>query len=172
MKANVVFITGGARSGKSRFALSHAAYHKGRKAFVATMQALDEETKERIAAHRKERGPEWSTFEEPLEIAALLRTLAAEYDVAVIDCLTLWVSNLMHAGRDLDDEFEKLLAAISDVRSGTWIYIVTNEVGMGIVPDNELARRFRDAAGRLNQLVARAADEACLMVAGHYVKIK
>ncbi len=166
----VTFIIGGARSGKSRFALELAASLPGKKAYLATAQAYDREMAERIAKHRAERSSNWTTFEEPLAIPALVEKTAQDYEVLLLDCLTLWLSNLLLAEKDLAAEVNSLLSAISAV-SGS-LFIVSNEVGQGIVPDNALARRFRDLSGQVNQAVAAAAQEAYLIAAGIPLKIK
>jgi adenosyl cobinamide kinase/adenosyl cobinamide phosphate guanylyltransferase len=167
-----VLITGGARSGKSAYALDAAAKHEGPRAFIATMEPLDEETAERIRRHRAERGDGWETFEEPLEVAALMGRLCGSHEVVVLDCLTLWLSNVMRSGRDVEAEVEGLVGAVKRCRPKGALVVVTNEVGMGIVPENELARRFRDLAGMLNRKAAAEADEAYLVVSGLPVKIK
>lgn len=169
--SKVVFITGGARSGKSAFALNEASRLPGTRAFIATMEPLDEEMKARIEAHGKERGTGWDTFEEPVEIAGCLRGLSG-YEAVVIDCLTLWLSNLMLAGRDVETEAGHLIKALKDNKEARCAFVVSNEVGMGIVPDNGMARSFRDMAGKLNKLVAQEADEVYLMVSGLHLKIK
>ncbi len=169
--AEVVFITGGARSGKSSLALRLASAREGRRAFVATMQPLDEESAERVRRHRLERGDEWKTYEEPLRVPELLRELAGQYDVVILDCLTLWLSNLMLAGKDAGKAADALCEVVED-NSTAALYIVSNEVGMGIVPENELARRFRDAAGHLNQKMAARADRAFICVSGLPVTLK
>lgn len=168
----IVFIIGGARSGKSSFALASASRAPGSKAYIATAQAHDREMEERIAKHRKERGTEWETYEEPLCLGEALRSALPTHRAVLIDCLTLWLSNLMGAEGNMEEEIEDFLDVLR-VRDGeAGVFVVSNEVGMGIVPDNELARRFRDAAGRLNQRVADVADEVFLVVAGIPVKIK
>ncbi len=164
------FIIGGARSGKSSFALKLASKAQGPKAFIATMGPQDEEGRARVAAHKKERGPEWETFEEETAVPSLIRLLDGKYKTVLIDCLTLWVSNLMHKGLDMEEMTCGLISALKD--SEMDIYLVSNEVGMGIVPENALARRFRDEAGRLNQRVAEAADEVYIVFAGIPLKIK
>ncbi|HZS57876.1 MAG TPA: bifunctional adenosylcobinamide kinase/adenosylcobinamide-phosphate guanylyltransferase [Gemmatimonadaceae bacterium] len=163
----LTLILGGARSGKSTHALSLA---KGRVLFVATAEALDNEMEARIAAHKKERPAAWDTLEEPQAIARLIRPKAGDYDTIVIDCLTLWVSNLMAAGGTPAEWVAPLLATY---QSGTadWV-VISNEVGLGIVPDNPLARRYRDALGVVNRLVAESADRVVLLVAGIPVRIK
>ncbi len=171
----IVFVIGGARSGKSAFALKEASTLKGRKAYIATAQALDEEMQERIRKHKDERGTDWDTYEEPVKITETLKELNSKYDVIVLDCLTLWLSNVLLCNLDVKREIENLAEALkrlSPVTCGLSLFIVSNEVGMGIVPENEMARRFRDLAGLLNQKVAGPADEVYLVTAGIPVKIK
>lgn len=173
MGRRVYFITGGARSGKSAFAEKLAGDLGGKQAYIATAQALDPEMAARIEKHRAERGRGWDTFEEPLAIAELIRKLSGRYEVALLDCLTLWLSNIMaHTNGDgaVIDRYGELISAINDF-AGSCI-IVSNEVGLGIVPDNPLARKFRDFAGILNQKMALAADEAYFVAAGMPMKLK
>jgi len=169
----VTLITGGARSGKSRHALVLAQAHSGKRAFVASAEPCDEEMRERIRRHREERDPSFLTIEEPLDLAKALRSLPGDVEIAVIDCLTVWLGNVMHcrgheAGEppELHELFALLAAPPCD------LVIVTNEVGMGIVPGEPLARRFRDLAGRINQEVARRADVVILMVSGIPIIVK
>jgi len=165
----IILITGGARSGKSTRAEARARAFPGRPVYVATAEALDAEMRERIAKHRARRGNEWLECETPLELVTAL----AETDgqgARLVDCLTLWLSNLMHAERDW--EREAILLAEMLARQNSPVVLVTNEVGLGIVPDNALARRFRDAAGILNQMVARVADEVEFVVAGLPMRVK
>lgn len=164
------FVIGGARSGKSSFALKEALKIKGLKAYIATAQALDDEMKERVQKHKLERGSEWDTFEEPLNIISLLKEIHEKYDVVLIDCLTLWLSNLMLSSKDVTGEIKALADLLPTVHCR--VFTVSNEVGMGIVPDNALARQFRDLAGTLNQKIADIADEVYLVTAGIPVKIK
>ncbi len=154
-------ILGGARSGKTRLALQRAEAAPGRPVMIATAEALDPEMAERIARHRAERGPAWRTVEAPLALAEALEALATD-EVAVVDCLTLWLSNLMHAERDPEAETVRLIAALP----GRAVILVANEVGLGIVPQTPLGRRFRDAAGRMNQAVAAAAEQVLFVAAG------
>jgi adenosylcobinamide kinase/adenosylcobinamide-phosphate guanylyltransferase len=168
----LTFITGGARSGKSSFALKEAERAGGRRLFVATLEARDEEMKKRVERHVRERGDGWDTIEEPVYVAALLREASSVYDAAVLDCLTLWLSNVMHVGRNAEEDGDALVNALSQAKADVDIYVVSNEVGMGIVPVGEVAREFRDLAGTLNQKVARAADEVYMMASGIPVKIK
>jgi len=165
----VILITGGARSGKSTRAEARACAFAGRPVYIATAEALDSEMSERIARHRARRGEDWLERETPLELVAAL----AETDgggARLVDCLTLWLSNLLHAGRDWSIEASALADALGRQRSP--VVLVTNEVGLGIVPDNALAREFRDAAGMLNQMIARVADEVEFVVAGLPMRVK
>jgi adenosylcobinamide kinase/adenosylcobinamide-phosphate guanylyltransferase len=171
MDGKVIFIIGGAKSGKSSFALAKAETFSGRKAFIATAESLDDEMKERIQRHRDQRGEDWKTFEEPREMARVLKEVGGGYSTALIDCLTLWLSNLLHSQEDPDREIGAFLSVLREGEHPPF-FIVSNEVGMGIVPDNALSRRFRDLAGRLNQEVAAIADEVYLVTAGIPLRIK
>jgi len=168
----LVLIGGGARSGKSRFALEYAEQHYSRRAFLATAQALDGEMRSRIARHRAERRSGWTTIEEPHDVAGAIAANAKKFDGIVVDCLTLWLSNIMlDPGRDTGQE----LAALEQLLEGELpadIVVITNEVGCGIVPDNALGREFRDRAGELNQALARAAREVYWMVFGIPMRVK
>jgi len=166
----ITFVIGGARSGKSSFALKEGSALAGKKAYIATAEALDEEMKARIDKHRKERSGEWITFEETLNIARLIEDVYKEYDVIIIDCLTVWLSNLMMNDKNVEKAMESFSQSISTRNCS--IFIVSNELGMGIVPDNELARRFRDIAGAMNQKIAGLADKVYLVTAGIPIKIK
>lgn len=173
MAKKIFFITGGARSGKSAFAEQLAKNVAGKRAYIATAQALDAEMGAKIAKHRKDRGSAWDTYEEPLAVAELLCKLSERYQVVLLDCLTLWLSNVMaHTESDgtVLARSDELVAAIRNSK-GTCI-IVSNEVGLGIVPDNPLARKFRDLAGMLNQKIAQAADEVYFTAAGIPMKLK
>ena len=173
MIKKIYFITGGARSGKSAFAERLANGMTGKRAYIATAQALDPEMAARIQHHRERRGATWDTYEEPLAIADLLVKLNERYQIVLLDCLTLWLSNVMaHTEGDdaVNSRSDVLVAAIKGFDGST--IIVSNEVGLGIVPDNPLARRFRDFAGMLNQKMAQAADEVYFTAAGIPMKIK
>ena len=173
----IVFVTGGARSGKSRFAQSRAEPWAGEGGgtllYIATGEARDEEMRTRIEKHRRDRGDRWVTREEPLDLAAALGQ-AEGHCGALLDCLTLWTSNLLERFDDREDELwcsvEALLGALGRHRGR--LCVVTNEVGAGIVPDNVLGRRFRDLAGRINQEVASRATEAYLVVSGLPLRLK
>jgi len=167
-----VLILGGARSGKSSFALREASLVPGEKAFVATAEALDDEMKARIGNHQKERGLEWETFEEPVEVPSVIRRIGPARGVVLIDCLTLWVSNIMMRGLPLDRYEEGLVDALSDPGGAPLIYIVSNEVGLGLVPESPMGREYRDNLGRLNARVASAATDVYFLAAGIPMKIK
>lgn len=168
-----MLVLGGARSGKSihaqRLAEALAEKQGGLLTMIATAEALDDEMADRIAQHKADRGPAWRTIEAPVELPAAIDTLVAG-DVAVVDCLTLWLSNLMGRDADVGLAGSSLLDSLS--RSPATLVLISNEVGFGIVPDNLLARRFRDEAGRLHQKIAAVADEVLLMVAGLPLTVK
>ena len=157
-------ILGGARSGKSAYAEKLAAMHRGRRIYLATAQARDAEMQERIKAHRQRRGEGWKLIEEPVNIAPIMAGYQDIDTFILVDCLTLWLSNLMEKNGDVESETQLLIHALT--QSQATIVLVSNEVGLGIVPDNALARAFRDAAGRLNQQIATACDEVVFMAAG------
>ena len=165
----IILITGGARSGKSIRAETRARGFPGQPVYIATAEALDTEMHERIARHRARRGSDWIERVAPLAlIEALDQTDGG--GARLVDCLTLWLSNLMHANRDCAQEASDLADALA--RQTSPAVLVTNEVGLGIVPDNALARAFRDAAGLLNQMIARVADEVEFVVAGLPMRLK
>jgi adenosylcobinamide kinase/adenosylcobinamide-phosphate guanylyltransferase len=157
----VVLVGGGSRSGKSRWALDRARKQGERLFFIATAEALDDEMSTRIAKHRAERGDEFTTVEEPLDLARAIRSVQG--DGIVVDCLTLWLANGI-------GDVEETIAAAKE--QSAEVIFVTNEVGCGIVPDNAMAREFRDRAGFVNQRFAEAADEVYLMVFGQPLRIK
>jgi adenosylcobinamide kinase / adenosylcobinamide-phosphate guanylyltransferase len=165
----VVLITGGARSGKSRHAEARVRVIPGRPIYIATAKALDDEMAERIAKHRSRRGSEWIEREVPLDLVSAL-TETDGGGARLVDCLTLWLSNLLHAKRDWPQAVSELVDELSRQRSP--VVLVTNEVGLGIVPDNALARAYRDAAGIMNQTIASIADEVEFVVAGLPMKLK
>jgi adenosylcobinamide kinase/adenosylcobinamide-phosphate guanylyltransferase len=166
-------ITGGGRSGKSRHALRLAEAYAGKRIFIATAEPFDGEMRARIDSHKRERGEAFETIEEPLDLAGALRSVPGDAEVAVVDCLTVWLGNLMHhRGAEAEGlpEISEFLNILDEPPCD--LIIVTNEVGMGIVPENEMARRFRDASGRLGQEVARRAGRVVLMVSGLPVFVK
>jgi len=165
----LTLILGGARSGKSTHAerlatgaLQDAPPHPA--VYVATAEAGDVEMATRIMAHRNRRGAHWTTVEEPLKLAEALAGAAALGQPILVDCLTLWLSNLLHAGADLDEATDELVRALAECVPP--VVLVSNEVGLGIVPDTPLGRTFRDAQGRLNMRMAAEADRVILMSAG------
>lgn len=170
MTASRLLVLGGARSGKSRYAQARAEASGLARVFVATGQAFDAEMDERIRRHRQERGASWTTFEAPLDLAGAIGAHAAADTVVLVDCLTLWTSNLMLAEHDIAAATASLTAVLGTARGP--VILVANEVGLGIVPDNALARRFRDAAGLVNQRVASAADEVQFVAAGLPLRLK
>lgn len=167
----IILLTGGARSGKSGYCQKLAESIPGPRTFIATCPIIDEEMRDRVARHKKDRqGQGWQTLEETIELAEAIAG-RPESETVIIDCLTLWISNLLHAenGNKID---ESVITGICTkiiqkcrARSGH-VFFVTNEVGLGIVPDNQLARRFRDLSGRCNQIIAREADRVIFMVSG------
>ncbi|MDI7863589.1 bifunctional adenosylcobinamide kinase/adenosylcobinamide-phosphate guanylyltransferase [Rhizobiaceae bacterium n13] len=165
-----VLVLGGARSGKSRFAEGLVVESGLDRHYVATGLAFDDEMRERIARHRTDRGDRWTTHEEPLDLVGTLSRIDAPDRAILVDCLTLWVTNLMMEGRDLAAEFEALTALLPNVSAG--LVLVSNEVGLGIVPENRMAREFRDHAGRLHQLVAASAADVYFVAAGLPLKMK
>jgi len=173
MEKRMIFITGGCRSGKSRFALDYANQHFSKKLFLATCEVLDEEMAQRIENHKKVRGPEWQTIEEPIEIVNKIREYGGDGEVILIDCLTLWLYNLlMKWDNDLRiiDETDKLINFIK--QSKISFILVSNEVGMGIVPADPLSRRYRDLLGTINQRIAEALDTVIFMVSGIPIFLK
>jgi adenosylcobinamide kinase/adenosylcobinamide-phosphate guanylyltransferase len=172
--ARVMLITGGARSGKSSLALSLAKKYSGKRLFIATAEAIDNEMRGRIERHRASRDGDFETAESPAELAGSIRDIPPEVSVAVIDCLTVWLGNMYHRhGSErsrVGKEMETLAGAIGAARCD--LVIVTNEVGWGIVPGNEMGRAFRDDAGYLNRLVASLAADVYLCVCGIAQKIK
>jgi adenosylcobinamide kinase / adenosylcobinamide-phosphate guanylyltransferase len=169
----LALVLGGARSGKSRYALDLAGTFPPPRLYMATAEAGDEEMAARIAQHRRDRGAGWDTVEAPLDLAAALDRAQGRYEVILVDCLTLWLSNwLIRAGGRA--EFERVCTEFAAVLETTTTptILVTNEVGWGIVPDNPLAREFRDRAGWLHQLISAAADLVVLLVAGLPLTLK
>jgi adenosylcobinamide kinase/adenosylcobinamide-phosphate guanylyltransferase len=167
---STLFVIGGARSGKSRYAQRRAETLGTRLAYVATGQALDSEMADRIARHRADRGPGWHTIEAPVDLAPAISLASGRYDAILVDCLTLWLSNLMGADIAIDRAVEELASATATC--AVPLTVIANEVGLGIVPDNALARRFRDEAGRLNQRIAEIADEVMFVAAGLPCRLK
>ncbi|MHB8155441.1 MAG: bifunctional adenosylcobinamide kinase/adenosylcobinamide-phosphate guanylyltransferase [Candidatus Omnitrophota bacterium] len=168
----ITLILGGARSGKSSYALSLAKRYK-KVAFIATCQGKDKEMRQRIKLHKETRPQHWETFEEPRELTKLLGKMDNSFNCIVIDCLTLLVSNLIlaaHSQKQIIDKIQDLLLILNEKKAR--IILVSNEVGLGLVPINKLGREFRDIAGRVNQLVAKNAKEVFFTVSGIPLKIK
>ncbi len=165
-----LFVLGGARSGKSRYAQQRAEALTGNHIFIATAEAWDEEMADRIARHRADRDARWHTVDAPRDLVAALDAASGTGAVVLVDCLTLWASNLLLADADMDAATDALAEAIA--RFEGELILVANEVGFGIVPDNALGRRFRDAAGRINQAIAAGTDEVMLIAAGLPLRLK
>ena len=172
----MIFVLGGARSGKSSFA-EQLAREGGRVLYVATAEALDDEMRSRIDAHRRQRPAEWDTLEEPIRLPSALGPALDGHDVCLLDCLTLWISNMLLAGEDNPNAEQEILAAAAGLlevyqeSTATWI-VVSNEVGLSVVPPSPLGRAFRDVQGRVNQMFAARADRAYLLVAGLAMDLK
>ena len=166
MAREIILVTGGARSGKSKYAEQRAAELGSRKLYIATAEANDEEMRLRISEHKKRRGEQWMTVEEPVELGLALQAQRGQIDCALVDCLTIWLSNLLLRGGEkyVESKIEELMQTLPGLNFD--LILVTNEVGSGIVPDNSLARQFRDLAGWANQRIAATANEVVLMVAG------
>ena len=164
MRDGLVLVLGGARSGKSRFAEKLVAESGLQPVYIATAEAGDAEMAERISDHRARRGPGWRTVEAPLALEAMLQAEASGETAILIDCLTLWLSNLMHSG---SDEKIPIRAICTTARRLPGLRVfVSNEIGLGLVPETPLGRKFRDAQGRLNQAVAEVADRVVFVAAG------
>ncbi|MBA1155932.1 bifunctional adenosylcobinamide kinase/adenosylcobinamide-phosphate guanylyltransferase [Microvirga mediterraneensis] len=165
-----VLVVGGARSGKSRTALQLAESVSPERTYIATAQAYDEEMRERIAQHRAERDGSWRTVDAPLDLVAAIRAQTAPGQAVLVDCLTLWLSNIVLAERDPAHESNLLVQAVRD--AGGPLILVSNEVGQGIVPATPLGRRFRDEQGRLNQQIAEVCDAVVFVAAGCPILLK
>lgn len=168
-----VFVFGGCRSGKSRYALGFAEEAVGKKYFIATLQPGDDEMKERIRRHKEERGESWKTIEEPLQIPDAVREASKSADCIVVDCLTLWISNMMMAEyteEEIRAQADDLCTSIAGCTCS--IILVSNEVGTGVVPESRLGRDFRDYTGMINQKIASVCEKVVLMKAGIPIVIK
>ena len=176
----LVLVTGGARSGKSRFAEEYAARFGTDVAYIATAQVLDKEMQFRVDLHKRRRPKSWQTYEAPFRAQEAIRAASREHDMILFDCLTLYISNMLCRMDDFADaaaNYERLqqdlTPLIEEVKAAdSTVVFVTNEVGGGIVPENHLAREYRDLVGIANQLMARAADEVYWVVAGIAVDVK
>ncbi len=165
-----LLVLGGARSGKSRYAQARAETRGGELVFVATAEIFDEEMADRVRRHRADRDARWRTVEAPIDLPHAIRRESGEGRLLLVDCLTLWASNILLAERDAEADIARLISAIGAAEGP--LILVSNEVGLGIVPDNALARRFRDLAGTINQRVAAAVAEVQLLAAGLPLRLK
>ncbi|HQZ13463.1 MAG TPA: bifunctional adenosylcobinamide kinase/adenosylcobinamide-phosphate guanylyltransferase [Devosia sp.] len=166
-----VLILGGARSGKTGFAERLAMRLGKRPAYLATATALDDEMRDRVRAHQAQRSAHFTTLEEPINLPAAIAASARQNDVILVDCLTLWITNLLGAGIDVAAAVDELTSVLSKVETAR-VILVSNEVGLGIVPDNPLARTFRDLAGAAHQRLAEICDDAYFVVAGMPMVLK
>ncbi len=177
MEKNILFVIGGCRSGKSSFALEQANLaqcDKGKiKIFIATSVPIDSEMEERVKKHQNERGSDWHTIEEPVKIHGVINQYSRNASVILVDCLTLWVSNLLLNSFD-DAKFDIAVKNLEDALESCRcpVFLVSNEVGTGIVPENKIARQFRDYAGFVNQRIAKIADRVVMTIAGIDIQIK
>ena len=176
--ARTIFITGGARSGKSTFAEKLALEFGAPLGYLATAQTLDNEMDERVRSHRDRRGGEWNTIEEPVHLSQALARCDGQYQAILVDCVTLWLSNLLFkyedTGENIEERIHEDLQRLKSTLHGmvTPVILVSNEVGMGIVPDNAMVRMFRDIAGTTNQALASAAHEVHVVISGIPLKLK
>ena len=164
-----ILVTGGARSGKSRYAEQRTRELGSAPVYIATAEAFDAEMADRIGQHQQRRGPEWQTINAPLDLSQALKE-ADGRGPCLVDCLTIWLNNLMFHERDIAAATQALISVIH--KRVDPVILVTNEVGSGIVPENALARRFRDEAGRMNQTMAEAVDEVYVSISGMSLKLK
>ena len=187
MKNRIIFCTGGARSGKSEFAETLALSMEGQKGYIATGQAYDEEMKHRIHLHQERRKKNWNNYEIPYAMSAEIQKVLDECSVVLVDCLTMWTTNLVlqdgefTSQEDINNRERLILSEVQAVLDTIRLYrgndekiviFVTNEIGLGIVPENQLARIFRDIMGRVNRMVATEADEAYMTISGITIDIK
>ena len=166
-----VLVLGGARSGKTAFAEALAIRSGAKPAYLATAEALDAEMRDRVATHKAGRAERFTTIEEPLALSDALLRASAEHDVVLVDCLTLWITNLLMANEDVSKAVSELGATLVQLKSAK-VILVSNEVGMGIVPDNAMARTFRDLAGAAHQRLAEICDDVYFVVAGLPMTLK
>lgn len=166
-----ILVLGGARSGKTALAERLAMRESNSPAYLATAEALDDEMLERVAAHQRTREGRFTTIEEPLELPQSIFAAAQAHDVILVDCLTLWITNLLSMERDVADEVDMLIEVLESIKT-TQVILVSNEVGLGIVPDNALARTFRDLAGAAHQELAAVCDHVYFVVAGIPMVVK
>jgi len=168
----LAFVIGGIKSGKTKFALKKAEeLNNGQLYYIATAREVDEEMKERIERHKIERGEKWVTIEEPIEVDRVLKTIP-KGSVIIIDCLTTWLTNLLIENYDVEEKTNKLLDTLLKIKTDLDLFLISNEVGLGIIPDNPLARKFIDLSGSLHQKVAQIADEVYFIICGCEIKVK
>jgi len=168
----LAFVIGGIKSGKTKFALKKAEeLNNGKLYYIATARAVDEEMKDRIERHKIERGEKWVTIEEPIEVDRVLKTIP-KGSVIIIDCLTTWLTNLLIENYDVEEKTNKLLDIILKIKTDLDLFLISNEVGLGIIPDNPLARKFIDLSGSLHQKVAQIADKVYFILCGCEIKVK
>ena len=171
--SDFIFVLGGARSGKSAYALYLAKERSRKVLYIATAEANDSEMKSRISKHKASRPKYWKTVEEPLDLIGALKKQKHKYEVIIIDCLTLYLSNLMHKGLKQGAIIKTIKDAAGYIKMmKEAVIVISNEVGLGIVPENKLAREFRDITGMANQIMAKAADEVVFIQAGIPLKLK
>lgn len=166
----VILIVGGARSGKSHYGENLVEQSGKTPVYLATAEARDDEMLDRINIHQQRRGDHWQTIEESLEIASIIEKISSPDHIILVDCLTLWLSNLMTEQKDVASAMKRLLTCLEQVQGP--VIMISNEVGLGIVPNNALARAFRDEAGRINQAVASTASDVLFMAAGLPICLK
>ena len=168
----VLLVTGGSRSGKTAYSLGRAMPFENR-IYLATAEAIDDEMRDRIARHQKERGDHFQTMEEPLDLASALNRIPEETDVLLIDCMTVWLGNLMHKNGEQTEPYSEVHEFINALKNPPCnIIIVTNEIGSGIIPHDAMTRTYRDHAGWLNQDIAKVADEVVLVACGLPLTLK
>jgi adenosylcobinamide kinase/adenosylcobinamide-phosphate guanylyltransferase len=168
----LAFVIGGIKSGKTKFALKKAEeLNNGKLYYIATARAIDEEMKERIEKHKIERGEKWLTIEEPIEVDRVFKTIP-KGSVIVIDCLTTWLTNLLIEEYDVEEKTNKLIDILLKTKTDLDLFLISNEVGLGIIPANQLSRKFIDLSGNLHQKVAQIADEVYFILCGCEIKVK
>jgi adenosylcobinamide kinase/adenosylcobinamide-phosphate guanylyltransferase len=168
----LAFVIGGIKSGKTKFALKKAEeLNNGKLYYIATARAVDEEMKDRIERHKRERGEKWITIEEPIEVDKVLKAIP-KGSVIIIDCLTTWLTNLLMENYDVEEKTNKLLDILLKTKTDLDLFLISNEVGLGIIPDNPLGRKFIDLSGNFHQKVAQIADEVYFILCGCEIKVK
>jgi adenosylcobinamide kinase/adenosylcobinamide-phosphate guanylyltransferase len=168
----LAFVIGGIKSGKTKFALKKAEeLNNSNLYYIATARAVDEEMKDRIEKHKRERGEKWITIEEPIEVDRVLKTIP-KGSVIIIDCLTTWLTNLLIENYDVEEKTNKLLDTLLKIKTDLDLFLISNEVGLSIIPDNPLGRKFIDLSGNFHQKVAQIADEVYFILCGCVIKVK